>query len=67
MPDAPRFPVVGVGASAGGIPELEGLLAGLQADCGLAVVVVTHLSPDRESLLHEVSADIRHGGRGGTG
>jgi two-component system CheB/CheR fusion protein len=47
MPDAPRFPVVGVGASAGGIPELEGLLAGLQADCGLAVVVVIIIWDDR--------------------
>jgi two-component system CheB/CheR fusion protein len=54
MTDAPRFPIVGVGASAGGIPALEGFFAGLPANCGLAVVVVTHLSPDRESLLHEV-------------
>ena len=48
------FPVVGVGASAGGVVALEGLFKGLQADCGMAFVIVTHLSPDRESLLHEV-------------
>jgi two-component system CheB/CheR fusion protein len=50
------FPIVGVGASAGGVEALEGFFRGLPAKPGLAVVVVTHLSPDRESLLHEVIA-----------
>src|SRR3954453_3837005 len=50
------FPVVGVGASAGGIEALEGFFRGLQARPGLAIVVVTHLSPERESRLHEVLA-----------
>lgn len=49
-----RFPIVGVGASAGGIPAMEGLFKGLTGDTGMAFVVVTHLSPERESLLHEV-------------
>lgn len=52
-----RFPIVGVGASAGGIPAMEGLFKGLTGGTGMAFVVVTHLSPERESLLHEV---IRH-------
>lgn len=51
-----RFPVVGIGASAGGIPAMEGLFAHLPPDSGMAFIIVTHLSPDRASLLHEVIA-----------
>jgi len=54
MPAPPRFPIVGIGASAGGIEALDTLFSGLGPDGGLAYVVVTHVSPDRESLLHEV-------------
>ncbi|MBC7285494.1 CheR family methyltransferase, partial [Hoeflea sp.] len=46
--------VVGIGASAGGIPALEGFFRALPDDSGMAFVIVTHLSPDRHSLLHEV-------------
>ncbi len=52
-----RIPVVGIGASAGGIQALDGLLRHLPCDTGMAFVIVTHLSPDRESLLPEI---IRH-------
>ncbi|MGU3663729.1 CheR family methyltransferase [Methylobacterium sp. A49B] len=52
--DASRFPIVGIGASAGGIEALDALFSGLGPDGGLAYVVITHISPDRESLLHEV-------------
>jgi two-component system, chemotaxis family, CheB/CheR fusion protein len=48
------FPVVGIGASAGGIEALEGFFRGLPPEPGLAIVIVTHLPPERESLLHEV-------------
>lgn len=48
------FPIVGIGASAGGIEALEGFFRGLPPDPGFAIVIVTHLSPERESLLHEV-------------
>jgi two-component system CheB/CheR fusion protein len=50
------FPIVGVGASAGGIEALEGFFRGMPAQPGIAFIVVTHLAPDRESLLHEVIA-----------
>ena len=56
MTDSKKFLVVGIGASAGGIPAMEGFFRGVPDDCGMAFVVVTHLSPDRESLLHEVIA-----------
>ncbi|GAA3105970.1 chemotaxis protein CheB [Rhizobium viscosum] len=52
----PKFPIVGIGASAGGIPAMEGFFQGLPARCGMAFVIVTHLSPGRESRLHEVIA-----------
>ncbi|MEZ2410656.1 chemotaxis protein CheB [Bosea sp. RCC_152_1] len=54
MTEMTRFPIVGVGASAGGIPAMEALFKNLPATPGMAFVVVTHLSPERESLLHEV-------------
>jgi two-component system, chemotaxis family, CheB/CheR fusion protein len=51
------FPVVGIGASAGGIEALKGFFRGLPPEPGFAIVIVTHLPPERESLLHEV---VRH-------
>ena len=56
MTEASPFPIVGVGASAGGIEALEGLFAGIPADPGFAIVIVTHLNPARESSLHEIVA-----------
>ncbi len=50
------FPIVGIGASAGGVEALEGFFRGMPGDPGLGFVVVTHLSPHRESLLHEIVA-----------
>jgi len=57
MNDAPkRFPIVGIGASAGGVQALEGLFRGVPSDSDCAFVVVTHLSPDRKSMLPEIVA-----------
>lgn len=53
---ARRFPIVGIGASAGGVEALEAFFAGLPDEPGLAFVVVTHLSAERESVLHEILA-----------
>jgi two-component system, chemotaxis family, CheB/CheR fusion protein len=50
------FPVVGVGASAGGLQALEALFRGLPAGSGLAFIVVTHLPRGRESSLPEIVA-----------
>ncbi|MBI3549225.1 MAG: PAS domain-containing protein [Elusimicrobia bacterium] len=49
-PDA-LFPIVGIGASAGGLEAVSQLLSHLPADTGMAFVVVQHLDPTRESLL----------------
>ena len=45
------FPVVGVGASAGGLEPLTHLLEGLPPRPGLAIVVIQHLAPHHESQL----------------
>jgi len=50
------FPVIGVGASAGGLDALKRLLPNVRPDCGMAFVVVQHLSPDYRSLLSELLA-----------
>ena len=47
------FPVVGVGASAGGLEALETLLGRLPRT-GMAFVVIQHLAPGRESHLSEI-------------
>ena len=59
-PTAPqdRFPIVGVGASAGGIQALTGFFSGVPEKCGVGIVIVTHLNPDRPSLLHEVLGSV---------
>ncbi|HEX4480999.1 MAG TPA: CheR family methyltransferase [Rudaea sp.] len=56
MSQRKSFPIVGVGASAGGVEALEGFFRGLPDEPGIALVVVTHLSPTRESVLHEIIA-----------
>lgn len=47
-------PLVGLGGSAGAIPALQTLMRAFPADCGLAFVVVMHLSPEHESTLPEL-------------
>jgi two-component system CheB/CheR fusion protein len=46
-----QIPVVGIGASAGGIGALEALLPLLKADGGIAYGVVQHLDPTHQSVL----------------
>jgi two-component system, chemotaxis family, CheB/CheR fusion protein len=48
------FPIVGVGASAGGIQALMRLLQGMPADGGMAFVAVLHISPNYASHVDEV-------------
>src|SRR5262245_16168178 len=47
----PGFPVVGVGASAGGLEAFSQLLRALPPNPGLAFVMVQHLAPHHESAL----------------
>jgi two-component system CheB/CheR fusion protein len=48
------FLIVGVGASAGGLEPLERLFAAVPNPCGMAFVVLQHLSPDFESRMDEL-------------
>src|SRR5579872_952485 len=52
----PEFPVVGFGASAGGLEAFTQVLSHLPMDTGMAFVLVQHLDPKRESMLAEILA-----------
>ena len=47
----PRFPVVGIGASAGGLGAFSQVLAGLPPGTGMAFVLIQHLDPTHTSEL----------------
>jgi two-component system, chemotaxis family, CheB/CheR fusion protein len=57
----PRFPIVGIGASAGGVEALQALFRAMpDPPLAMAFVIVTHLGPDHESalpsILHECTS-----------
>jgi len=53
---AAGFPVVGIGASAGGLAAFEAFFAGMPTDSdpGMAFVLVQHLAPDHKSILADL-------------
>jgi two-component system, chemotaxis family, CheB/CheR fusion protein len=50
------FPIVGIGASAGGLAAFEAFFSGMPADAepGMAFVLVQHLAPDHKSILTDL-------------
>lgn len=50
------FPIVGIGASAGGLAAFEAFFSGMPADAdpGMAFVLVQHLAPDHKSILSDL-------------
>ena len=50
------FPVVGIGASAGGLDAFKKFFKAMPADCGMAFVLVPHLDPKHDSLMVELLA-----------
>ncbi|KUM25081.1 hypothetical protein AU467_27285 [Mesorhizobium loti] len=48
------FPVIGIGASAGGIGALQKFFPGAPADSGFAYVVIQHLDAEHESVLASI-------------
>ena len=48
------FPIVGIGASAGGLEALEQLLSAVPPNSGMAFVVIQHLDPSRPGMLPEL-------------
>jgi two-component system CheB/CheR fusion protein len=49
-----QFPVIAIGASAGGLEALTSILSALPAGIPLALVLIQHLDPKRHSLLAEL-------------
>ena len=52
--DGGLFPVVGIGASAGGLDAFLQLFHGLPAATGMGFVVIQHMDPSKESLLADI-------------
>ncbi len=48
---ASDFPIVGIGASAGGLEACRIFVAALPADTGIAFILVQHLEPSHESMM----------------
>lgn len=48
------FPIIGIGASAGGLEALEQLLGNVPVDSGMAYVVIQHLDPTQKGMLPEL-------------
>ncbi|MGD0352686.1 MAG: chemotaxis protein CheB [Dehalococcoidia bacterium] len=48
------FPIVGIGASAGGLEALQELFTNMPSDTGMGFVVVSHLDPSHVSILPEL-------------
>jgi two-component system, chemotaxis family, CheB/CheR fusion protein len=54
--DGAPMPVVGIGASAGGLEALKAFFGAMPPTTGLAFVVVVHLDPTHDSLMPELIA-----------
>ncbi len=51
---ARSFPIVAIGASAGGLEALENFFAHVPVGCGMAFVVIQHLDPDHKGMMPEL-------------
>jgi two-component system CheB/CheR fusion protein len=56
-PTSVSIPIVGIGASAGGLKALQQLVEAIPADSGMAFVVIVHLDPKRASRMGELLQD----------
>jgi two-component system CheB/CheR fusion protein len=52
--DTGKFPIVGIGASAGGLEALEHFLGNVPENSGIAYVVIQHLDPTQKGMLPEL-------------
>ncbi len=48
------FPIVGIGASAGGLEALEQFFTHLPAECGMAFVIIQHLDPHHVGVMPQL-------------
>ena len=49
-----EFPIIGIGASAGGFEALEQFLSNVPENGGMAFVIVQHLDPTRKGIMAEL-------------
>ena len=49
-----KFPIVAIGASAGGLEALEQFLAHVPVGSGMAFVIIQHLDPDHKGMMPEL-------------
>ena len=49
-----EFPIVGIGASAGGLEALEQFLSNVPENSGMAYVVIQHMDPTQKGMLPEL-------------
>jgi two-component system CheB/CheR fusion protein len=54
--DVGRFPIIGIGASAGGLEALEEFIKAVKPGINAAFVIITHLDPNHPSMLVEILA-----------
>jgi two-component system CheB/CheR fusion protein len=54
--NAPGFPIVGIGASAGGLNAFKRFFTALPVRSGMAFVLIPHLDPTHQSLMVELLA-----------
>jgi two-component system, chemotaxis family, CheB/CheR fusion protein len=49
-----QFPIVGIGASAGGLEALEQFFSKMPSDTGMAFVIIQHLDPTHKGIMPEL-------------
>jgi two-component system CheB/CheR fusion protein len=54
LKDTDKFPIIGIGASAGGLEALEQFLKNVPEKSGMAFVVIQHLDPTQKGMLPEL-------------
>jgi two-component system CheB/CheR fusion protein len=61
-PEEANFPIIGIGASAGGLAAFEAFFSGMPADKDLDMtfVLVQHLAPDHKSMLTDLLQRYTH-------
>ena len=53
-----NFPIIGIGASAGGLDAFKQFLKAVPEDSGMAYVLVQHLDPSHESILPDILSRV---------
>lgn len=58
IPSDLAYPVVGIGASAGGLNAVKSFFEHMPNDNGMAFVVILHLAPDHESIADRIIQEV---------